>query len=273
MFENPLMLAGLGGAVVPLVIHLLGRARYRSLEWGAMMFIDAAATPRFRDPGRFREWTLLGVRMAAVSLLAVALARPVTDTMTASAAGSGEPRIAAAIVIDCSASMGYEDVGGARIEQGRRAVLQILSTMKRGDRVALFASAPAARAGELSGDLQAVAARANDLKPLAGQSDLAATIESAADLLGRQERVSRQLYVIADRQASNWAGVTDDFADRWRAHAPLARFTVIPVGGGETDNLAVESIAVVNPPAVERCSAQVQVRVRNLGDQDRKSVV
>jgi hypothetical protein len=118
MFENPMMLAALGGAVVPLVIHLLGRARYRSLEWGAMMFIDAAAAPRFRDPGRFREWMLLAVRMAAVSLLAIALARPVMDTMSAIAPGSADPRVAAAIVVDCSASMGYEDVAGPRIEQG-----------------------------------------------------------------------------------------------------------------------------------------------------------
>jgi hypothetical protein len=120
MFENAIMLAGLGGAVVPLVIHLLGRARYRSLEWGAMMFIDAAATPRFRDPGRMREWALLGVRMAAVSLLAIALARPVVDSVNASSPGAGEPRVAAAIVVDCSASMGYADVAGERIEQARR---------------------------------------------------------------------------------------------------------------------------------------------------------
>lgn len=271
-FENALMLAGLGGAVVPLVIHLLGRARYRSVAWGAMMFIDAAPVPRFRDPGRFREWTLLAVRMAAVSLLAIALARPVVDSVNATAAGAGEPRVAAAIVVDCSASMGYTDVGGPRIEHARRAVLQILSTMKRGDRVALFAAAPGAAAGELSGDLQAVAARASDLKPVAGVSGFAATIEAAADLLGRQERVSRQLYVIADRQASAWRGITDEFVDRWRAHAPLARFTVIPVGGDETDNLAVESIAVVNPPAVARCPGQVQVRVRNYGNEFRPGV-
>ncbi|MBW3665430.1 MAG: BatA domain-containing protein, partial [Actinobacteria bacterium] len=44
-----------------------------------MMFIDAAEAPRVHEPGRLREWTLLGVRMAAVCLLAIALARPVTQ--------------------------------------------------------------------------------------------------------------------------------------------------------------------------------------------------
>jgi hypothetical protein len=161
--------------VVPVVIHLLGRARYRSMEWGAMMFVDGAS-PRFREPGRMREYALLVVRMAAVALLAVALARPVVEqSSTGPAAGGGiggEPRVAAAIVVDCSASMGYADVAGPRIDQARRAVLQILSTMRRGDRVALFASTPVPTPAQLNGDLQAVAARANDLKPVDGICDL-----------------------------------------------------------------------------------------------------
>jgi len=39
MFLNALMLAGLAGAAVPLVLHLLARARYRTVDWGAMMFL------------------------------------------------------------------------------------------------------------------------------------------------------------------------------------------------------------------------------------------
>src|SRR3954468_12981161 len=97
MFENAPMLAGLGGAAVPLVIHWLGRARYRTLDWGAMMFLAAPEAPRWRDAGKLREWTLLAVRMAAVGLLAIALARPVaagggrTTNSTALAALAGNP--------------------------------------------------------------------------------------------------------------------------------------------------------------------------------------
>ena len=45
----------------------VGRARYRSVDWGAMMFI-ASDAPRWRDGAKLREWMLLGVRMAAVGL-------------------------------------------------------------------------------------------------------------------------------------------------------------------------------------------------------------
>ncbi|CAA9440331.1 MAG: hypothetical protein AVDCRST_MAG64-4111, partial [uncultured Phycisphaerae bacterium] len=40
MFANPYMLVGLSLAVLPVVIHLLSRARYRTVDWGAMMFLD-----------------------------------------------------------------------------------------------------------------------------------------------------------------------------------------------------------------------------------------
>src|SRR4051794_41759704 len=75
MFLNPLMLVAAGAAVLPVVIHLLSRSRYRSVEWGAMMFLDGADANRERR-SRLRQWLLLAVRSAQVALLAVGLARP-----------------------------------------------------------------------------------------------------------------------------------------------------------------------------------------------------
>src|SRR5262249_51904253 len=141
-------LAGLGGAVVPIVIHLLGRARYRTIDWGAMMFISSGE-PRWRDGAKLREWALLLVRVAAVAMLAIALARPLAGGAQGGSAGSStsvsglavaspDSRVAAAIVVDCSASMAYEDVGGSRMERAASAALQVLSTLRRGDRAALI---------------------------------------------------------------------------------------------------------------------------------------
>src|SRR5688572_11107804 len=76
MFLNAVMLAGIGGAALPLVLHLLSRARYRSVDWGAMMFLQGADS-RQRQSTQLKQWILLMVRMAIVALLAVALARPV----------------------------------------------------------------------------------------------------------------------------------------------------------------------------------------------------
>ena len=76
MFLNPLMLAGLGGAVLPLVLHFLNRARHQEVSWGAMMFLPGSDV-RQRRSARLRQVILLALRMAIIAVLAVALARPV----------------------------------------------------------------------------------------------------------------------------------------------------------------------------------------------------
>src|SRR5438445_703467 len=132
MFEHVVMLAGLGGAVVPLVLHLLSRARYRSVDWGAMMFLTGSGPSPGESASRLKEWTLLALRMGAIALLAVALARPV--------AGKFEPppSVTAAIVIDRSASMALGENGVARMDAARAAVLRILATLGKGDQAVLI---------------------------------------------------------------------------------------------------------------------------------------
>src|SRR5437762_10194806 len=116
MFENLVMLAGIGGAALPLIIHLLNRARYRNIDWGAMMFLEQPGRRNREHAGRLREWTLLGVRMAIVAALAVALARPVFGGLKqnspgglAGQAAASDARAAVAVVVDCSASMAHAD--------------------------------------------------------------------------------------------------------------------------------------------------------------------
>src|SRR4051794_26608948 len=122
MFLNPLMLAGLGAAALPLVLHLLARARYRTVDFGATMFLaDAGAR---RDGGaRLREAALLIARCAIVAGLALALARPVARRGWSMLA---EPaRVTAVILLDRSASTAYEDNGRTRLDDAKRAALNL----------------------------------------------------------------------------------------------------------------------------------------------------
>lgn len=92
-------------AVVPLIIHLLNRQRHRPVRWAAMRFV-LAAYKRTRRRVQLENLLLLLLRMAAVALLALAIARPF-------AAGDGalgkltEARRDLILVLDGSASTGY----------------------------------------------------------------------------------------------------------------------------------------------------------------------
>ncbi|HLL90450.1 MAG TPA: BatA domain-containing protein, partial [Tepidisphaeraceae bacterium] len=139
MFLNALMLAGLGGAVLPIVLHLLARARYRTVDWGAMMFLAPAEARQHRSP-RLRQLVLLAVRCGIVAVLATALARPVVRGGWAGLFGGGGGPVAAVLVLDCSASMAAADPrsGRTRIEAARDVATQVLAGLRRGDAVALL---------------------------------------------------------------------------------------------------------------------------------------
>lgn len=75
-FSNSTLLIGLAGAVVPLVLHLLSRARYESVEWGAMLFLDGLEA-RPQHTNKINQFALMLMRIGLVALLAIALAQPV----------------------------------------------------------------------------------------------------------------------------------------------------------------------------------------------------
>src|SRR6476620_7104825 len=97
MFLNVTMLAGIAGALVPLILHLLSRSRYRTVEWGAMMFLRGGEA-RVMQSARVKQWIILLMRMGLIAALAMALAQPVLHGRWG---GLGrDARVNAVIVLD-----------------------------------------------------------------------------------------------------------------------------------------------------------------------------
>ncbi len=281
---HPLMLAWGAGASIPLVLHLLSRSQYKPVAWGAMMFLSGAEGGS-RYSARLKQWTLLLLRMGMIGLLAVALARPVVAAryswVPTAGLTTGGPA-AVVIILDDSASMGYsraggqtgaaggEDGGASRLDEARQVTLQILSSLKRGDEATLMLSG--ARDGEAvqptSADLQSIAGRVENLEPDTGQADFAVDLLRAADLLDHSDPVNHEIYVVCDQQASSWRNLTDGFRRQWRGRrrsSPLPRVTVIPVGGWESDNVAMDGIEIGDHAGFADEQNYVRLRVHNYG--------
>jgi hypothetical protein len=268
-FLNPLMLAGVAGALLPLVLHLLSRARYRSVDWGAMMFLDGAH-PRDRQSARMKQHALLALRMLIVALLAITLARPIAGGTWAALAPDGPTT--AVLVLDCSASMGTLDGGRTRMEAARDVALGLLGNLQPGDRVALvLAGAPGEAADAVpTSDARTVAARIAAARPGHGRVDFAQELTRAASIVNHDTRAGNgRVFVVTDRQALSWSDVTGPFATAWRAGFgtvdAVGGVTVFPVGSDVADNLFIESVRLVNAPAIVGEQADVEVRVRHIG--------
>jgi hypothetical protein len=272
MLQHPLMLAWLGGAVVPLVLHLLSRSGYRAVNWGAMMFLTGTHAGA-QHAARFKQWVLLLLRMAVVGVLAVALARPVISPRYASVPTAGlttGSTAAVVIILDDSASMGYTTNGKSRLDLAREVTLQLLSALKRGDAAALLL--PGSRdyqpPAPPSVDLQSIASRVSDLEPDTAQPDFASELNRAADLLEHAAPADHEIYLICDRAALGWRNVNDAFVQHWQSSKSTGnppRVTVIPVGGDEADNVAVEAIEPLERPLIKDQPDALIVRVHNYG--------
>src|SRR3954469_1598565 len=80
--------AGILLAAIPIVIHILNRRRYKTVNWAAMEFL-LRAMKKNRRRLKFEQWILLATRCAVLVLIATALARPMgcQDRTLASLAG------------------------------------------------------------------------------------------------------------------------------------------------------------------------------------------
>src|SRR5947199_2986144 len=76
--ENLWMLFGLFALAVPILLHLLQRRRFDTLDWGAMQFLpnsNSAQRKRWLD-----EILLMLMRMAMIALIVIALATPISTS-------------------------------------------------------------------------------------------------------------------------------------------------------------------------------------------------
>lgn len=149
-FVHPgLAFASLALAAIPIAIHLLSRRRYHRVTWAAMRFLQRAHR-RTRRRTRLEQWLLLALRTAIMLLIALALARPLTQRWSAFSAVRGQ-RIDRVLLIDDSGSMNARR-GDGRIDfaAARDAAMQLLPTFGPNDGVAIVTTASPAQTDLIS---------------------------------------------------------------------------------------------------------------------------
>src|SRR5262249_33101948 len=107
-FLNALMLVGLAGVAIPVLIHLLNRRRFDTVDWGAMQFLQISQRTRRRL--LLDDWLLLLLRMALIAVLVLALAAPYVASPVLANLGA-QPQRDVVLLVDGSYSMGFTGSG------------------------------------------------------------------------------------------------------------------------------------------------------------------
>src|SRR5438067_1504631 len=151
---NPAMLGWLAAISVPVLIHLLTRRTRRRMPLPTVRFLQRSLARRSRL-FRWRQLILLLLRIAALSALVLAFARPSLDSPLSPPGGE---RVAMVVLLDASASMGYSAGGITTLAKAKGEALRALEALRAGDKANLVvcAAQPVAALTEPATDVGAV---------------------------------------------------------------------------------------------------------------------
>ena len=83
-FLNPVFLAGLAAAAIPILIHLFTRRQPKSIPFSSLEFLAEVHQSEIRRL-KLKQWVLLALRTLAIAALAIAMAKPLAGRTSAGA--------------------------------------------------------------------------------------------------------------------------------------------------------------------------------------------
>ncbi len=223
-FMWPFYAAGLLAVSLPILFHLIRRTPQSRVLFSSLMFLKPSP-PRLTRRSRLDQLLLLLLRGLALSLLALAFARPFLRANTESAIGDAVGR-RIAIVLDTSASMQRSGVWSRALAE----LDGVLDDLAASDRVALFtyddSVTPLLRFEEsdeaiAASRLSIVRSRAKGVSAGWGGSNLGLALTTAAEALAEAEvdenladqlPTSAKIVLISDLQQGSNLKSLDAFA-------------------------------------------------------------
>jgi hypothetical protein len=232
-FITPMLLGGAALVAVPIVLHLIMRRKPVPHEFPALRFLrDRAVANRRRL--QVSHLFLLLLRMAALALLALALARPVLRG--AGWLADGEGPVAAARVIDTAPRMALREANETRLERAAKLARVLLDKLPQGSRVAVVDTTGATAA--FAPSATAAAARIERLSAAAPGASLPTAIAEARRLLAGSELARRELYVFTDCSHGAW----DNAAPQPEASAGEPAVLFVDVSAEQPRNFSIEAL-------------------------------
>lgn len=270
-FLQPLLLFGSLATAVPILIHLIYRRRALVHHFPAVRFL-LLADKRTARKFRLHQWLLLALRVLAILLLALALARPYLAGDQAQALAAQPPQ-ATVILVDNSLSMQYRDQETPRLQRAKALASQVLKPLRAQDSalvLPLLPDAPATHSpGETPEETVDVLSQSREtweadlaaILPNHAKVDLNRAFQQAFDLLRQSPEPRRRLVIISDFTVNGWESFH------------LSQFDVLPeqldlhlilLGTSERDaNLVVESLNIAEAPFIEGVPLEVTAVLRN----------
>ncbi|MBN8456885.1 MAG: VWA domain-containing protein [Verrucomicrobia bacterium] len=244
-FLSPLLLATAAALAVPVWLHLRRRRKQAPVEFPSLRYLRAA-TARMKRQARVEDLGLLLLRVLLVALLAAAFARPVVRS-GGGWLGAGRT-VESVVVIDATASMGWRDGEGTRLDAAKRLAREWVEGLDRSDAVGLWVltdrlerpvPVPIANRDHWFEQLAAI-------QVSEGSSTLAPVFSAASEWAESRSAGRKEIVVITDNQPAAWDWPADGFfRNSW--HRGRANLVVLSPDDKQSNNTTVASAAWHDP--------------------------
>ena len=211
-FINPLFLAALATAALPILYHLVRRIQAKQVQFSSLMFLKMTPKEVVRRR-RIQHWLLMVMRCALLGLLAFAFARPFIpkDQIPFVAQRENESVV---LLVDNSYSMQFSDGGGATmLEEAKEVALDKLGEAEGEDEYAVIAFSD--RTTQLTPLDQDLSVHDNAIESLIEPSyrttDFYSAIRLAEDVLSSSAYPKKRIVLISDIQQSGWQGAFENW--------------------------------------------------------------
>ena len=277
-FAQPLFLAGLLGALIPIIIHLIHRRRPRKQPFSAIELV-IRSVQRVERRWRIRRFLLLAARVLLIAALAMAAARPLWGPdLATTRSRSGPERLA--IVIDATLSMQAEYDGTSTFSRAVTEARNLVDALGPEDMAVLVAvaSPPRVLVERPTADQTALLRQIKALEPTFGPGDVGAAVSSAVQALAisgeqptpasdkneEEPGFSARVVVLSDLAQSSFQSPADLRVPGTGVQAQLEVLDVLTdVDAEDRRNRAVTSVEAVPVPGHAPRSVEVRARIQS----------
>ncbi len=261
---NPILLAALAAAAIPVIIHLINFRKPRKIAFSTLAFFQELQKSTIRRIN-LKRYLLLAMRVMAVALLALALARPFLPPQVAGWLGAPSQSDHIAILLDNGPSMMQIDETGPYMDQALGAATEIVDQAGDDARFLIVSTHGELTSGRFMRRAEALRFL-EQMQTVNKGGYVAQRMNYIQDRLDDEPGGGGRIYWISDARKTQLEKLEGGFlaADAARDWHPV---TFIRVGGDTFRNISVTGVEMTGQTLGAGIPVGVSVTVRNFGDQ------
>jgi hypothetical protein len=278
-FLNGLLLLGGLAFVIPLIIHLLNRSKFQTVEWGAMHLLDNIELQNAKRI-QWQAILLLLLRCAAPIVLALCMARPLWNMWTSG--GRVGDAATTVLLVDDSYSMQASAMSNAQsseknftnYDQMLTSARSLLDGVggKSAKAVITLGGSPKNLTDGTSYDTKPIQRQIDQLQPASGPISPIAGLQLAIDTLNRSQEPYRQIALLSDFQRHDWEQIPEQslvtIREELKKMKVPGQLHLFPFRSDFKENLFVAVDSLLSELTLIGEPVEIRATVTNSGEQN-----